>query len=151
MRNKIVAVVVFLIFMFLYIIPSLIFPVDKEYYDSLIKPFYAPPKIVFSITWGFLFILLSIYFTILFINDGFKRNLIYFMIHYLSLFYYPKMFFIEKDLFVAIVLCVTAFLSGFMIFITTYKENRKLNSLLIPYLAWTLFATIMQIHFYFLN
>lgn len=121
-------------------------------YNSLEKPFLAPPSIAFPIVWSILYILMGISYGILksnFLVDS-KINFIY----YLQLFVnalWPILFFTFKwRLFAALWIILLAILIIIMI-VKFFKENRLAGLLQIPYLLWTLFATYLNISMYLLN
>lgn len=121
-------------------------------YNSLEKPFLAPPSIVFPIVWSILYILMGISYGILKSNSlvDSKINFIY----YLQLFVnalWPIFFFTFKwRLFSALWIILLAILIIIMI-IQFYKKNKLAGLLQIPYLLWTLFATYLNISTYILN
>lgn len=121
-------------------------------YNSLEKPFLAPPSIAFPIVWSILYILMGISYGILksnFLVDS-KINFIY----YLQLFVnalWPILFFTFKwRLFAALWIILLAILIIIMI-VKFFKENKLAGLLQIPYLLWTLFATYLNISIYLLN
>lgn len=121
-------------------------------YNSLEKPFLAPPSIAFPIVWSILYILMGISYGILksnFLVDS-KINFIY----YLQLFVnalWPILFFTFKwRLFSALWIILLAILIIIMI-VEFFKKNKLAGLLQIPYLLWTLFATYLNISIYLLN
>lgn len=121
-------------------------------YNSLEKPFLAPPSIAFPIVWSILYILMGISYGILksnFLLDS-KINFIY----YLQLFVnalWPILFFTFKwRLFSALWIILLAILIIIMI-VEFFKKNKLAGLLQIPYLLWTLFATYLNISMYLLN
>lgn len=121
-------------------------------YDSLEKPFLAPPSIVFPIVWSILYVLMGISYGILDSNSEVDSevNLIY----YLQLFFnalWPIAFFVLKwRLFAFFWILALAVLIIIMI-IKFYNRNKTAGLLQIPYLLWTLFATYLNISMYLLN
>lgn len=121
-------------------------------YDSLEKPFLAPPSSAFPIVWTILYILMGVSYGILKSKDliDSKINFIY----YLQLFFnalWPIAFFILKwRLFAAIWIIILAILVFIMI-VRFYQKDKVAGLLQIPYLAWTIFATYLNISMYILN
>lgn len=121
-------------------------------YDSLEKPFLAPPSSAFPIVWTILYILMGVSYGILKSKDliDSKINFIY----YLQLFFnalWPIAFFILKwRLFAAIWIIILAILVFIMI-VRFYEKDKIAGLLQIPYLAWTIFATYLNISMYILN
>ena len=121
-------------------------------YDTLQKPFLAPPSILFPIIWTILYILMGVSYGIL---DS--KNLVdseVNMIYYLQLFVnllWPIAFFVFKwRLFAFIWIVLLAILIVYMI-MKFYRKDRWAGLLQIPYLIWTLFATYLNLFMYLLN
>ena len=53
-------IIVFLIILSLWFLSSVFFPFDAGFYNSLNLPAFTPPKILFSIIWPVIFILITI-------------------------------------------------------------------------------------------
>ena len=60
MKNIFKNVVRFLMYLLPWFISSIIFRVDTSFYDSINKPFFAPPGIVFPIVWTIIYILITL-------------------------------------------------------------------------------------------
>lgn len=145
-------IVVFLICLVLYFLPAFLFKSDPAYYESLHKPIYAPPALLFGIAWPILYVLFSLYLAIKIANkDLSKEMLLYFIMNYAISFFFNKVFFVDKKLFLAFAVTFCSFISGLFIFLTTFKTSKNEFLIFIPYLLWTLFATILMTHIYFLN
>ena len=121
-------------------------------YDSLEKPFLAPPSSAFPIVWTILYILMGVSYGILKSKDLTDSKIDF--IYYLQLFFnalWPIAFFILKwRLFAAIWIIILAILVFIMI-VRFYQKDKVAGLLQIPYLAWTIFATYLNISMYILN
>lgn len=121
-------------------------------YNSLEKPFLAPPSILFPIIWSILYILMGVSYGIL--KDNSLTDSSINTIYYLQLFVnalWPIAFFILKwRLFAFIWIVLLAILVGIMI-VRFYRKNKIAGLLQIPYLLWTLFATYLNLSIYLLN
>ena len=121
-------------------------------YDSLEKPFLAPPSSAFPIVWTILYILMGVSYGILKSKDLTDSKIDF--IYYLQLFFnalWPIAFFILKwRLFAAIWIIILAILVFIMI-VRFYSKDKVSGLLQIPYLAWTIFATYLNISMYILN
>ena len=121
-------------------------------YNSLEKPFLAPPSILFPIMWTILYILMGISYGIL--KDKTLVNKEINLIYYIQLFVnalWPIAFFVLKwRLFAFFWIILLAILIIIMI-IKFYKKNKLSGLLQIPYLLWTLFATYLNLSIYLLN
>lgn len=121
-------------------------------YNSLQKPFLAPPSITFPIVWSILYILMGISYGILKSNNLTDRKID--LIYYIQLgvnLLWPIIFFILKwRLFAFICIILLAILIIVMIK-KFYNKNKIAGLLQIPYLLWILFAGYLNIAFYLLN
>jgi len=142
-------ILIFIIVLFIYFIPGLIFKTDIDYYNSLNKPIYAPPSLLFGIMWPILFILLSILITKKIINKEYRfDNVVYLIINYLMIFFFNKVFFIDKNLLFTSIDTIFTFITATLIFISVYKDSKKESLLIIPYVIWTLYASILITNIY---
>ena len=121
-------------------------------YNSLEKPFLAPPSILFPIIWTTLYILMGISYGILdskCLVDS-EINLIYYSQLIVNLLW-PIFFFTFKwRLFAFFWILLLVFLVILMI-IKFYTKNKLSGLLQIPYLLWTSFATYLNFSIYLLN
>ena len=121
-------------------------------YNSIEKPFLAPPSIVFPIAWTILYILMGVSYGILedkSLIDS-KTNIIY----YLQLFVnalWPIAFFVLKWRFFAFIWIVLLDILVTLMIINFYKKNKLSGLLQIPYLLWSLFASYLNLFIYLLN
>lgn len=121
-------------------------------YDSLQKPFLAPPSILFPIVWTILYILMGISQGILKSNGVIDKetNEIYYLQLVVNLVWPIAFFLLKSRLFSAIWIILLDILVIIMV-IKFYKKNKTAGLLQIPYLLWTLFATYLNIAIYVLN
>ena len=121
-------------------------------YNTLIKPAFAPPSILFPIVWTILYILMGVSYGILesksLINPEIK------FIYYLQLFVnamWSIIFFtFEWRLFAFIWLLMLILLIVIMI-VKFYSKDKVAGLLQIPYLLWCLFASYLNLSIYILN
>ncbi|MDE6655380.1 MAG: tryptophan-rich sensory protein, partial [Anaeroplasmataceae bacterium] len=138
-------IVVFGICLLLYFIPSLLFKADPAYYKSLQLPVYAPPAILFGIAWPILYAIFSLYIAIKLINHSLSKEMIlYFILNYIISFFFNKVFFIDHNLFLTFAVTFCCFITGLFIFITTFKNSKKEFLVILPYLLWTGFASVLM-------
>ena len=131
---------------------SMLIPSYKDVYGSLNKGINVPP-VVFVVVWSILYILMGISAYIV-DNSGeesIKNSLI---IYYVQLFVnllWPVIFFGFGKIFIS--LGIIILLLGLVIinFIKFYKINKIAGYLLIPYIAWLVFATYLNYTVYVLN
>ena len=121
-------------------------------YDSLIKPFLAPPSIVFPIMWTILYILMGISYGILKSKNLLNSEIKW--IYYLQLFVnamWSIIFFIWKWRYFAFLWIILLDVLVIILIIKFYQKNKISGLLQIPYLLWTLFASYLNLSIYLLN
>ena len=121
-------------------------------YNSLQKPFLAPPSIVFPIVWTILYILMGISYGILESKSQADSSIK--LIYYSQLFVnalWSVLFFYLKWRFFAF-LWLVFLIALILIMIKTFYNKNKVSGLIqIPYLLWTLFADYLNLSIYLLN
>lgn len=121
-------------------------------YNSLNKPPFSPPSVIFPIIWTIIYILMGISYSILKNKDLIDKEIN--TTYYTQLFTnltWPIIFFVFKWRFISIIwILVLLALVGYMIIIF-YRKNKISGLLQIPYLLWTIFATYLTIGVYILN
>ncbi len=122
-------------------------------YNSLIKPFLAPPSIVFPIAWTLIYILMGFSYY-LFKKFSSSVNTTIPLIYYLQLFVnlaWSIIFFVFKWRFFSILWILFLVLLVCTLIYLFYKEYKISAYLNIPYLLWIIFATYLNIGIYLLN
>ena len=121
-------------------------------YESLQKPFLAPPNILFPIVWTILYFLMGLSYGILKSNSLVDDSIN--SIYYGQLFVnalWPIAFFILKwRLFAFLWIILLAILVISMIR-KFYDRNKIAGLLQIPYILWIAFATYLNLAFYLFN
>ena len=155
MNNTLKKILFFLLGLFVYFLPSILFRSDTKFYESLKGTFI--PNIVFIIIWAIIFIILSFINTYLFSNKEsynkkeFRTYFILMFINYVFIFLFPLGFFVLENLFLGYIFtlltCVTAILLSMQVLLL----NKKISLLYIPYILWTIFATVYSIMLYLKN
>ena len=143
MKNIFKNVVRFLIYLLPWFISSIIFRVDTSFYDSINKPFFAPPGIVFPIVWTILYILIAIG-----LYNNKNKSMEYYkslIINYFSNQIYTFLFFVIKSPFIAFIDTLVVLISSLFL----YNETK--SKWFIPYIIWNVFATILSLSVYLLN
>lgn len=121
-------------------------------YDSLQKPFLAPPALTFPIVWTILYILMGISYEILKEKELIDNKVS--AIYYIQLAVnaiWPIIFFILKWRFVAFLWIILLAVLVIWMSIKFYSKNKLAGLLQIPYIIWTLFATYLNLGIYLLN
>lgn len=121
-------------------------------YNSLQKPFLAPPSILFPIMWTILYILMGVSYGIL--EDKSLTDTKTKQIYYLQLFVnsmWSIIFFLLKWRLLAFIWILLLDVLVLVMLIHFYKKNKVAGLLQIPYFIWILFASYLNISIYLLN
>ena len=121
-------------------------------YNTLQKPFLAPPSIAFPIVWTILYILMGISYGILDSNSlvDSKTNIIYYLQLFVNALWSIIFFTLKWRLFAFIWILLLCILVIIMIY-NFYKKNKIAGLLQIPYLLWIIFASYLNLGVYLLN
>lgn len=148
------SIIKFLIILLPWFLSSII-PIDKNYYNSLNLPWFTPPNIIFGIIWTIIYIgiAISIYQIISKYNkkdipNSYKYTL---LLNYIANQSFQPLFFYFKNNFLAFISCITTFISSLFLYKETKDLNKNATKYLIPYIIFTLYATILSLTIYFLN
>ena len=136
----------------LYFLPFLIFGIDITFYNSL-KKINIPP-IVFSIVWTIIYLCMTFFiYWHLKIKTENKRKIfwVYLLLNYLIESSYLPVFFNAHNLFLGFVICLLTFLSIVLVAMESFVTKKESVLLLIPYLLWSAFASILAMLIYIWN
>jgi len=120
--------------------------VNSDWYSS-IKPSITPPNFLFPIIWNILFFLIaiSLYLSWVYSTKNEKRKVILaYGINFFLNILWSALFFGLKQITLAFIEIILLFLSVLILIFVSYKIKRKSSYLLIPYLLWILFASILN-------
>jgi tryptophan-rich sensory protein len=108
---------------------------------SCIKPSITPPSSVFPVVWSFLYLLIAIAFSLA-IKE--RNNLVIslFLINFALNILWCYFYFYKKQIKLALSTILILNISTIMIMINT--DNPTIRKLLVPYLLWVSFATILN-------
>ena len=121
-------------------------------YETLQKPAFAPPGIIFPIMWTILYILMGVSYGI--IKDKAELDFNTSLVYYLQLFVnllWPIAFFVLKWRLFAFIWIVLLLILVVLMAAKFYHKNKLAGLLQIPYIAWTAFATYLNLGIFLLN
>jgi tryptophan-rich sensory protein len=142
---KLLAVCMFLSFFVAYIGSG--FTVIDSWYES-VKPSITPPNFVFPIVWTILFFLIgvSFYYSWKFCDKHERDKIAWlFSINFVLNISWSFFFFKLHNTLFALIVIVLLILSIISLILVNWKKTRIASYLLIPYLVWVCFATILNI------
>lgn len=112
------------------------------------KPSITPPNWVFPIVWNFLFILISWSLYLAWMSSKNKKQkikvTILFGVNFCLNLLWSLLFFVLEETRIAFFEVILLWLSILAIIIGVNRINRKSSWLLVPYLAWVAFASILN-------
>jgi tryptophan-rich sensory protein len=128
----------------------------KEYYDSLVKPFYSPPDWLFGVAWGIIYPLIAIYAVLLIISFYKKGNFVkdiswIFILNMIFNYAFTPVTLMFLNVNISLFMILLVLGSLVWLFVKSWKYSKGLTYILIPYLVWVSFATILSVHLIFLN
>ena len=121
--------------------------VNSDWYQS-IQPAITPPNWVFPIAWNILFLLISFSLYFAWTSSKNKREkkkvAIVFGINFILNILWSVLFFGLKQTQIAFIEILLLWLSIFGAILITKKISKKSSWLLIPYLIWVTFASVLN-------
>lgn len=144
----------FIIMLIPWFVGGLVFRSDTIFYKSLNKPVFAPPSILFPIVWTILYILIAISIYLILKDNKLKDNPSYtkaLLINYVSNQIFSFLFFTLKSPFLALIDTFIVLISSLFLYYESKELNKTSAKLLIPYIIWNIFATILIIFIFFMN
>jgi benzodiazapine receptor len=130
-------------------------PAITTWYQALNKPFFSPPNFVFGPVWTVLYALMGVSIFLVLekkIKVKERNNLIYLFFLQLFLnFIWSVVFFYFHLPFLAFLEILLLWGSILLLIIKFWKYSKPASILLIPYLLWVSFATILNASIVILN
>ena len=130
-------------------IGGFIFRSNQLFYKSINKPAFAPPGWLFAVVWPILYILIAL--SIYKIKNKNKDYLKILIINYFSNQIFSFFFFTLKSPFIAMIDTILVLISSLYLYFESKKDNNISANLLIPYILWNIYATLLITSVYFLN
>ncbi len=147
--KKYIKVIILSILLFLfYLLPSTLAPFDKNWYETLNKPIFTPPQIVFSIVWTILYALMAISAALILLTKAKDSKRFYMVVLALNYFFIQMYAYIQfqlKDISLAFVDVLLVLITSFVLYLTGSTINKKAANLLIPLIVWIIFAAFLQV------
>ncbi len=147
--NKNIKIILTSVLLFLlYIIPARLAPFDETWYESLIKPGFTPPQIIYPIVWTLIFLCISVSVSLTLYTKTSESKRFYTSLLILNYFFiqmYPYIQFQLKDIYLALVDVFLVLITSFMLYLTGSTLNKKASYLLIPLILWAVFASFLQV------
>ena len=130
-------------------------PAIPTWYAGLNKPFFSPPNWLSGPVWLILYTLMGISVYLVWLKAGRSKNarhgVFMFFIHLFFNAIWPIIFFGFQDL--ALAFMVILIIDAFIVYLILafWRINKLASYLLVPYLLWATFASILNYLIYLLN
>lgn len=128
----------------------------ETWYPTIKKPSFNPPNWIFAPVWTMLFVLMGIAAGLVWDKydenkELVKKGMLFFGIQLFFNALWSYLFFGLHNLLLASIEIILLLLLIFETYLIFKKLDKKISFLLIPYLLWVGFATILTITIYILN
>jgi len=129
-------------------------PAIPTWYRTLNKPFFTPPNWIFSPVWISLFILIGI--SLFFVwrrtdHPRFKIAFIFFFVQLILNILWSAAFFGLKSPLLGLMNIVLLWIAILLTIQHFFKVSKLAGVLLLPYLIWVSFATLLNLFLWILN
>ncbi len=143
-------ILTYMLYLLPWFIGAILCPTDKFHYANLVKPFFAPPPILFGIIWPILYLLIAytIYKVLNKSDTTYKTTLI---INYISNQLFGLFFFTLKNNALSLIDTLIVLISSIYLYKETKKINKDASKYLIPYILWNTFASILIFSIFIMN
>ncbi|MHA6318134.1 TspO/MBR family protein [Altererythrobacter sp. CAU 1778] len=124
------------------------------WFDALVKPGIYPPPATFGIVWTILYIMMGLALTIVVTARGARLRraaIIAFVVQFLLNLAYTPTFFAAHQMTAALGVIIALALALVVTIVLFWRVRRLAGLLLLPYLAWVLFAGVLNYEFLRLN
>jgi tryptophan-rich sensory protein len=129
-------------------------PAIPNWYASINKPVFTPPGWVFGPAWTTLYILMGISFYLVWSKTnfvGYQRALLFFVIQLVLNALWSILFFGLRQPLYALMEILVLWVIILITLLQFYKIDKTAGLILLPYLAWVSFATLLNFFIVKLN
>jgi tryptophan-rich sensory protein len=124
----------------------------EPWYSTLIKPEFNPPDYIFPSIWLFLYISMAFAVWLIWIDPKKTEKVIYiYFIHLLFNASWSLVFFALHQIFLALVVILIILLLVLWLTKLYYSINKFSSFLMLPYIAWLVFAFVLNLNILLLN
>jgi benzodiazapine receptor len=127
---------------------------DNPWFAALAKPAIYPPPLTFAIVWSILYALMGLALALVCSAWGARYRqpaILAFALQLALNLAWSPFFFAEHQITLALVILVALDAAALLTVVLFWKVRRLAGLLLLPYLAWILFATLLNWQFLALN
>lgn len=125
---------------------------NTSFYNNLNQPFFAPPPWLFAVVWPILYFLIALSIYIIYTRFGFTQKYkITLILNYIFNQSFTLLFFNLESIILGFISTILTLITAILLFKETYSINKKTSYLLIPYIIWLIFASILSFSILILN
>lgn len=143
-----------LTFVTAFFISKFLITVQTPWFISLKKPSFYPPAITFSIVWAILYLDLAFIGSLIWNRRKDKYRALGLTAWFVQLLFiqaWPIVFFSLNSLGLSLALIYMVWAISLLCLITCFEANKLAGYLMIPYLGWITFASVLFTNIYYLN
>jgi translocator protein len=122
-----------------------------SWYASLAKPAFNPPNWVFGPVWTLLYVLMGVALYLVWNAHGSRTAIALFLAQLALNFLWSFLFFALKNPLAAFIDIVALLVMIIVTALRFYPISKTAASLLVPYLLWVSFASVLNFSIYWLN
>jgi len=126
----------------------------NEWFAALLKPEFMPPGWMFGVAWTLLYVLIGLSLAMILGARGARGRgvaLIFFMVQMILNLLWSPLFFAAHQVTGALIVIILLFVAALATAIQFGKIRRAAGLLLLPYLAWLIFAAVLNYEIMRLN
>lgn len=127
---------------------------DSVWFEALVKPDIFPPPMWFGIVWTILYVMIGIALALVCAAWGARGRvaaIMVFIAHFLLNLSWTPMFFGAHEMTLALYILVAMIITLVLTIAFFWRVRQLAALLLLPYLAWVCFATLLNYEFLRLN
>lgn len=123
----------------------------RNWLPTLIKPSFNPPNWIFGPVWTLLFLLMGIALYLIWEKRATTKSLAIFGLQLIFNIVWSLLFFYLRNPLAAFIEVIVLWILILLTIIEFYKISKTASYLLIPYLLWVSFASVLNFTLYSLN
>ena len=127
---------------------------DNPWFAALAKPAIYPPPVTFGVVWTVLYVMMGLALALVCSAWGARYRLpaiLAFVLQLLLNLAWSPVFFAEHEIRLALLILAALNVAVLLTVVLFWKVRRVAGLLLLPYLAWIAFATVLNWQFLVLN
>lgn len=125
---------------------------DSFWYITLAKPSFNPPNFVFGPVWTVIYIMIGVALGMLWRKKLQNRLVLFvFAAQFMLNLSWSPIFFYFHQIGLALIIAILLWVSIVLLIVLTYRKQRIVSYLFLPYLAWVSFAILLNFDIYLRN